>query len=73
MRQGHDDSWSRSAELDSLPEVKTPAYRCGCAHCGLPVLANADFGHTSPILTFPVGGEAEVTVGESSSLRITRH
>ena len=40
---------------------------------GLPVLANADFGHTSPIVTFPIGGEAEVTVGESSSLRITRH
>ncbi|WP_284980977.1 S66 peptidase family protein [Arthrobacter sp. efr-133-TYG-118] len=40
---------------------------------GLPVLANADFGHTSPMLTFPIGGEAEVLVGESSSLRITRH
>ncbi len=40
---------------------------------GLPVLANVDFGHTSPILTFPIGGEAEVMVGESSTLRITRH
>lgn len=40
---------------------------------GLPVLANADFGHTSPILTFPVGGEAELVVGESSTLRLTRH
>ncbi|MEV8146789.1 hypothetical protein AB0O52_01420 [Arthrobacter sp. NPDC080073] len=28
--------------------------------CGLPVLANADFGHTSPMLSFPIGGEAEV-------------
>jgi muramoyltetrapeptide carboxypeptidase LdcA involved in peptidoglycan recycling len=40
---------------------------------GLPVLANADFGHTSPIFTFPIGGQAEVTVGESSTLRIIRH
>ncbi|MGO4582986.1 hypothetical protein AB4Z38_03725 [Arthrobacter sp. 2RAF6] len=40
---------------------------------GLPVLANADFGHTSPIFTFPIGGEAEVSVGDSSALRITRH
>ncbi|MGM7775185.1 S66 family peptidase [Arthrobacter sp. KNU-44] len=40
---------------------------------GLPVLANADFGHTSPIFTFPIGGDAEVSVGESSALRITRH
>jgi muramoyltetrapeptide carboxypeptidase LdcA involved in peptidoglycan recycling len=40
---------------------------------GLPVLANADFGHTSPIFTFPIGGEAEIAVGDSSALRITRH
>ena len=30
---------------------------------GLPVLANADFGHTQPLLTFPVGGQAEVRIG----------
>ena len=23
---------------------------------GLPIIANADFGHTAPIFTFPVGG-----------------
>ncbi|MFF2297824.1 S66 peptidase family protein [Arthrobacter sp. NPDC058127] len=40
---------------------------------GLPVLANVDFGHTSPIFTFPIGGDAGVSVGESSTLRITRH
>lgn len=27
---------------------------------GLPVLANVDFGHTNPQLTFPVGGRAYV-------------
>jgi muramoyltetrapeptide carboxypeptidase len=33
-----------------------------------------DFGHTSPLLTFPVGGTAEVAVGEAdSTLTITRH
>jgi muramoyltetrapeptide carboxypeptidase len=37
---------------------------------GLPVLANVDFGHTSPMITFPVGGQAELTVGNASSLRI---
>lgn len=30
---------------------------------GLPVLANADFGHTSPLLTLPVGGDAVLDVG----------
>jgi len=38
-----------------------------------PVLANADFGHTSPLATIPIGGRAELTVGESPTLTITRH
>lgn len=40
---------------------------------GRPVLANADFGHTSPIGTLPIGGEAALTVGGGSTLVITRH
>jgi muramoyltetrapeptide carboxypeptidase LdcA involved in peptidoglycan recycling len=36
----------------------------------VPVLANADFGHTSPIATFPIGGQAALTVGASSSLTV---
>jgi len=28
----------------------------------LPVIANVDFGHTSPMITFPVGGEANLEV-----------
>lgn len=27
---------------------------------GIPVLANVDFGHTTPLLTFPIGGRAQV-------------
>jgi muramoyltetrapeptide carboxypeptidase LdcA involved in peptidoglycan recycling len=37
---------------------------------GLPVLANIDFGHTSPLATFPIGGRASLTVGATSFLRI---
>jgi muramoyltetrapeptide carboxypeptidase len=41
---------------------------------GLPVLANVDFGHTSPCLTVPIGGTAElVSHPDSSTLRITEH
>jgi muramoyltetrapeptide carboxypeptidase len=40
---------------------------------GLPVLANLDFGHTSPLLTFAVGGEAELSVGAETALTLTRH
>ncbi len=38
---------------------------------GLPVLANVDFGHTNPVVTFPIGGRATLTVGPSNFLRIT--
>lgn len=44
------------------------------ALAGKPVLAGVDLGHTSPLLTIPVGGTAEVVVGEDdASLTITRH
>jgi len=38
---------------------------------GRPVLGNADFGHTNPLATFPIGGQAALTVGATSSLRIS--
>lgn len=48
---------------------------------GKPVLAGVDFGHTSPLLTFPVGGTAELSVSTDrapgpagdTTLTITRH
>ncbi|HEX6528110.1 MAG TPA: S66 peptidase family protein [Streptosporangiaceae bacterium] len=38
---------------------------------GVPVLANADFGHTYPLATFPIGGRATLTVGTASSLCVS--
>jgi muramoyltetrapeptide carboxypeptidase LdcA involved in peptidoglycan recycling len=38
---------------------------------GLPVLGNVDYGHTNPLATFPIGGRAALTVGASTSLRIS--
>jgi len=38
---------------------------------GLPVLANVDFGHTDPRITFPIGGRATLAVGASNTLHIT--
>jgi muramoyltetrapeptide carboxypeptidase len=41
---------------------------------GLPVIANVDFGHTTPILTFPVGGTIEVRAERGApQLTITSH
>lgn len=37
----------------------------------LPVVANVDFGHTNPMITFPIGGEATVTATpEDAAIRI---
>ncbi|MFH1253287.1 MAG: S66 peptidase family protein [Candidatus Uhrbacteria bacterium] len=40
----------------------------------LPVIANVDFGHTLPMMTFPIGGEAEIKAGEiATEIEIMRH
>lgn len=40
----------------------------------LPVVANVDFGHTDPKITFPIGGEAIARVSEEKSvLEILTH
>lgn len=44
------------------------------ALAGKPVVAGVDFGHTSPFMTFPIGGAAELTVDhDRSELVLTRH
>ncbi len=39
----------------------------------IPVLANVDFGHTSPIMTFPIGGKVYLHSGSESKIEITEH
>jgi muramoyltetrapeptide carboxypeptidase LdcA involved in peptidoglycan recycling len=40
----------------------------------IPVIANVDFGHTMPIITFPIGGVVEIEVSANNSLiRIVEH
>ncbi len=48
-----------TAMIDDIPALQ-----------GKPVLANLDFGHTMPLLTIPVGGTAQLTVGPEPSLTI---
>lgn len=33
----------------------------------IPIIANVDFGHTSPIITYPIGGEAILNINKSQS------
>lgn len=61
---------SSGVTREALDEIvaRQPALR------GKPVVAGVDFGHTSPLLTFPVGGTAELAVADDgASLTITRH
>jgi muramoyltetrapeptide carboxypeptidase LdcA involved in peptidoglycan recycling len=40
----------------------------------LPVIYGADFGHTTPMVTFPIGGKAKlVAKGGSIKLEIIEH
>lgn len=40
----------------------------------IPIIANVDFGHTTPFITFPVGGEVDLRVATNGSrMVITRH
>jgi hypothetical protein len=38
---------------------------------GLPVLANADFGHISPLATLPLGGRAALIIGDATRWRVS--
>lgn len=41
---------------------------------GLPIIANVDFGHTNPKITFPIGGEARIVAdSKNPKIEITRH
>lgn len=40
---------------------------------GLPVIANADFGHTNPFITYPIGGSVEIEASDNSRITITKH
>jgi muramoyltetrapeptide carboxypeptidase len=39
----------------------------------LPIIANVDFGHTTPLITFPIGGRARIKVSAQSSIEVTAH
>ncbi|GLW99500.1 hypothetical protein [Microtetraspora sp. NBRC 16547] len=40
---------------------------------GIPVLANIDIGHTYPLATFPIGGEAQLAIAADKASLTLRH
>jgi muramoyltetrapeptide carboxypeptidase len=39
----------------------------------IPIIANVDFGHTNPLITFPIGGTAKLKVDDKVELIILEH
>jgi len=39
----------------------------------LPIIANVDFGHTNPLITFPIGGTIKLKVNDKVELKILKH
>ncbi len=39
----------------------------------LPIIANVDFGHTTPLTTFPIGGRCRVKASAASNIEIIAH
>jgi len=40
----------------------------------IPLIANVDFGHTTPMITFPIGGRVRVfSFGGKAEIKILNH
>ena len=39
----------------------------------MPIITNADFGHTTPHFTFPIGGTAKIKSGKETTIKIIEH
>jgi muramoyltetrapeptide carboxypeptidase len=39
----------------------------------LPIIANVDFGHTTPLATFPIGGRCRIKAGSQAHIEILEH
>ena len=39
----------------------------------IPIITGADFGHTTPLITFPIGGKAAISAGKEMKVEIVEH
>jgi muramoyltetrapeptide carboxypeptidase LdcA involved in peptidoglycan recycling len=52
----------------------TELFRQIAAVSSIPIVANVDFGHTTPVMTIPIGGRCLLRVGEEeTSIEFTEH
>ena len=39
----------------------------------MPIIANADFGHSNPFITFPIGGTVKISTKGKAKIEILKH
>ena len=71
--EGSDETFGHPVPLRFTRALLEQVVRNQPVLLGVPVLANADFGHTSPMVILPIGGRASTRVGETSTLTIDDH
>jgi muramoyltetrapeptide carboxypeptidase len=64
--------FQNASEIKTGQLMKVIKLKAELSH--IPVLANVDFGHTYPMISFPIGGEAQLIVSNKKSvLKIVKH
>jgi muramoyltetrapeptide carboxypeptidase LdcA involved in peptidoglycan recycling len=64
--------FQNASEVKTKQLIKVIKSKAELSH--IPVLANVDFGHTYPMISFPIGGEAQLVVSNKKSmLKIVKH
>lgn len=64
--------FQNASEMKTEHLIKAIKSKTELSH--IPVLVNVDFGHTNPMITFPIGGEAQLIISDKkSSLKIVKH
>lgn len=58
--------FQRESKITPELLIKSIKTKQGLDH--LPIIAGVDFGHTSPIITFPIGGTARISAGANGQL-----
>lgn len=59
----------QKSEIPSFNQLKA-IFQTKPEFKNIPVISGADFGHTTPIFTFPVGGEANICISAEKNIKI---
>ncbi|MBN1274860.1 LD-carboxypeptidase [Candidatus Woesearchaeota archaeon] len=60
-------------ESNMTKEILTSIVKTKKELDNIPIIANVDFGHTTPMAAFPIGGKARITANKDYSIEILEH